>query len=48
MTFEASAQNLFNRDPPLYVVTDLGNAPYDSTNYSAIGRFLSVSIAKRW
>src|SRR5690348_7365899 len=48
MTFEASAQNLFNREPPLYAVTDFANAPYDSTNYSAIGRFLSFSISKRW
>jgi outer membrane receptor protein involved in Fe transport len=48
MAFEASAQNLFDRDPPLYVVTSLENAPYDSTNYSAIGRFLSLSISKRW
>src|SRR5690348_978105 len=48
MAFEASAQNLFNREPPLYVVTSFENAPYDSTNYSAIGRFLSFSISKRW
>jgi outer membrane receptor protein involved in Fe transport len=48
MAFEASAQNLFNRAPPLYVVTAFENAPYDSTNYSAIGRFLSFSISKRW
>src|SRR6185437_12478378 len=26
MTFEASAQNLFNKEPPLYVVTDFANA----------------------
>ena len=48
MAFEVSAQNLLNRAPPLYVVTALSNAPYDSTNYSAIGRFLSFSISKRW
>lgn len=48
MAFEVSAQNLLNREPPLYVVTALSNAPYDSTNYSAIGRFLSFSISKRW
>jgi outer membrane receptor protein involved in Fe transport len=48
MAFEASAQNLFNREPPLHVVTSFENAPYDSTNYSAIGRFLSLSISKRW
>lgn len=48
LVFEASAQNLFNREPPSYVVTSFENAPYDSTNYSAIGRFLSLSISKRW
>lgn len=48
MAFEASAQNLFNREPPPYVVTAFENAPYDSTNYSAVGRFLSFSISKRW
>jgi outer membrane receptor protein involved in Fe transport len=47
MAFEASAQNLFDRDPPLYAASS-GIAPYDSTNYSAIGRFLSLSISKRW
>lgn len=48
MAFEFSAQNLLNRAPPLYVVTDFSNAPYDSTNYSAIGRYLAVSVSKRW
>jgi outer membrane receptor protein involved in Fe transport len=48
MAFEVSVQNLFNREPPLYVVTSFENAPYDSTNYSAIGRFVSFSISKRW
>jgi outer membrane receptor protein involved in Fe transport len=48
MAFEASAQNLFDRDPPLYAATSFENAPYDSTNYSVIGRFLSLSISKRW
>jgi len=48
MAFEASAQNLFDRNPPLYAATSFENAPYDSTNYSAIGRFLSLSISKRW
>ncbi|MGJ4802913.1 TonB-dependent receptor plug domain-containing protein [Luteimonas sp. SDU82] len=47
-----TAQNLFNREPPLHAVADLGGArqvpPYDSTNFAAIGRFLGVSIAKRW
>lgn len=48
MVFEFSAQNLFNRAPPLYAVTSLAYAPYDSTNYSAVGRFLSLSVSKHW
>lgn len=46
--FELSAQNMFNRAPPLYAAASLANVPYDSTNYSAIGRFLSLSVSKRW
>lgn len=48
MVFEFSAQNLLNRAPPLHTVTALSNAPYDSTNYSAVGRFLSLSVSKHW
>lgn len=43
-----SAQNLFNREPPLYAALTLDRPPYDSTNYSAIGRFLSLSVSKHW
>ncbi|TBU86950.1 TonB-dependent receptor [Pseudomonas dryadis] len=45
-----SAQNLFDRAPPLYTpVSDAEYAPpYDTTNYSPIGRFLSVSLSKSW
>jgi outer membrane receptor protein involved in Fe transport len=46
--FELSAQNLFDRKPPLYTTVSPSHMPYDSTNYSAIGRFLSASISKRW
>lgn len=46
--FSLSAQNLFNREPPLHPVPDLNWAPYDSTNYSAIGRYLTASIARRF
>jgi len=45
MTLELSVQNLLNRAPPLYTTTFV---PYDATNYSAIGRFASVSVSKRW
>ena len=48
LALELSAQNLLDRAPPLYAVNSLTNAPYDSTNYSAVGRFLSLSVSKHW
>jgi len=48
VALELSAQNLLNRAPPLYAVTSLTYTPYDSTNYSAVGRFLSLSVSKHW
>ncbi len=47
--FALSVQNLFDRRPPLYTpASPVLVPPYDSTNYSAIGRFASVQLAKRW
>ncbi len=45
-----SAQNLFNRAPPLYTPNDYAEyaLPYDATNYSAIGRFVSLAISKHF
>lgn len=43
-----SVQNLFDRPPPLFTPPYPSYAPFDSTNYSAIGRFTSVSVAKHW
>jgi outer membrane receptor protein involved in Fe transport len=43
-----SVQNLFDRPPPLIATSFVTDTPYDSTNYSPIGRFISVSIAKKW
>jgi outer membrane receptor protein involved in Fe transport len=48
LTFGLSVQNLLNRAPPLYTTIASGAVPYDATNYSAIGRFVSVSISKHW
>jgi outer membrane receptor protein involved in Fe transport len=48
VTMELSAQNLFDRAPPLFSPLSLADAPYDSTNYSAVGRFLSLSLSKHW
>src|SRR3546814_307691 len=48
LVFALSAQNLLDKSPPLYTVTSANHVPYDSTNYSAIGRYLSFSISKRF
>jgi outer membrane receptor protein involved in Fe transport len=49
LEFTLSMDNAFDRDPPWYQVTSpLYVAPYDSTNYSAIGRALSLSVSKHW
>ncbi|MCD9026701.1 TonB-dependent receptor [Luteimonas sp. BDR2-5] len=43
-----SVDNLFNRAPPGLTQPNPRFAPYDSTNYSAIGRYVTVSISKNW
>jgi outer membrane receptor protein involved in Fe transport len=44
-----SVQNLLDRDPPFYTPASRINlAPYDPTNYSAVGRFVNLSISKHW
>lgn len=45
-----SVQNLLDRPPPLYTPGAYADytAPYDSTNYSAIGRFISLSVSKHF
>ncbi|MBB6249224.1 TonB-dependent receptor [Rhodanobacter sp. A1T4] len=49
LEFALTLENLLDRDPPLYRVTSpLYVAAYDSTNYSPIGRFVSVSVSKHW
>lgn len=40
-------QNLFNAKPGTVIGIFL-EAPYDSTNYSPVGRYVSFSIAKKW
>lgn len=48
LALELSAKNLLDRAPPLFAVNSLTYAPYDSTNYSAVGRFLSLAVSKHW
>ncbi len=45
---ELSVQNALDRAPPLYAATSPTFAPYDSTNYSAIGRYVGLSLSKHW
>ncbi|WP_175597238.1 TonB-dependent receptor [Peristeroidobacter soli] len=48
MDFTLSVQNLLNARPDV-ISTSVGfDMPYDSTNYSPVGRFIDLSIAKRW
>lgn len=48
LDISASAQNVFDKPPPLYTPSIPNVVPYDSTNYSAVGRFVSVGISKRF
>ena len=43
-----SAQNIFNDKPSLIRTASAHFTPYDSTNYSPVGRFVSLSATKRW
>lgn len=45
-----SVQNLLDRAPPLYTPASYADyaPPYDSTNYSPVGRFVGVSVSKRF
>lgn len=43
-----SVQNLFNDKPGQIATTLPSDAPYDSTNYSPVGRFVALGVTKRW
>jgi iron complex outermembrane receptor protein len=43
-----SVQNMFNDKPGLIRTTQLFQSPYDSTNYSPFGRFISFTVTKAW
>ena len=54
VTVGLSIQNVFDRRPPLVQIPTADAAigrptiPYDGTNSSAVGRFIELSIKKRW
>ncbi len=43
-----TVNNLLNAKPPTIVTSSGYDTPFDSTNFSAIGRFISVRIRKSW
>jgi outer membrane receptor protein involved in Fe transport len=43
-----TVQNLFNAKPGRIATTRPSDAPYDSTNYSPVGRFVAASLVKKW
>jgi outer membrane receptor protein involved in Fe transport len=46
--FTAGVINLFDRKPPRIRVSDSTSIPYDSTNASAAGRVVSLTVTKAW
>lgn len=48
LDFSATIQNLFNQKPARIATSLPSEAPYDSTNYSPVGRFIALSLAKTW
>ena len=46
--FTLSALNLLDTAPSSIATTTFTDTPYDSTNYSPVGRYLSFGVTKRW
>lgn len=43
-----TVNNLFDKKPDLIRTTGSSDTPYDSTNFSAIGRFVGITISREW
>ena len=48
LALELSVQNLLDRAPPLFTPTSWTYTPYDPANYSAVGRYLSLTVSKHF
>ena len=48
ISIELSVLNLFNEKPATIRTTSAAAIPFDSTNYSSIGRAVSLTIRKEW
>lgn len=44
----ASVQNLLDEEPDLLAATSFIEHPYDTSNYSPVGRFVTFGITKHW
>jgi outer membrane receptor protein involved in Fe transport len=40
--------NVLNKQPQVIRTTGPTDTPYDSTNYSPIGRFIAFGVSRRW
>jgi hypothetical protein len=43
-----SVQNIFDQAPPYSRSTSIAEPPYDTANFSPLGRFISFGVSKRW
>ena len=43
-----AVHNLFNRKPDVIRTTGSSDTPFDSTNFSAIGRFVGLTVSRNW
>ena len=43
-----TVQNLLDAKPPLLANTQVYEQPYDASNYSPVGRFVSLRVSKSW
>ena len=43
-----TVQNVFDNEPEVIAITGPNDTPYDSTNYSPIGRFITFGIRRHW
>ncbi|HCE22835.1 MAG TPA: hypothetical protein DF282_10025 [Hyphomonas sp.] len=48
LEFSLTIQNLFNDKPDVIGQTGPNTTPYDSTNYSPIGRFIAFGVRRHW
>lgn len=48
LSISLTVNNVFNDKPPIIRTTGPSDTPYDSTNYSPIGRFVAIGIRRHW